>query len=157
MVGHPLRDLCEIDTETGEIMPVVTIVTDNGGPFRSFAFEHFITATPSSTTSAPGSRPPRQTGSRERGFGTLTYERLYHDEIDDALMLTTRTEEHRLEYNEIRPHEAIAWNPATGGTPRPGRPHHPHRRTRRNPANFLTRAAGLAAGPPPAPTARTGR
>jgi hypothetical protein len=62
-------------------------------------------------------------------------------------------EEHRLEYNEIRPHEAIAWNRPQEVAPRPGRPHHPHRRMSRNPANFLARAAGLAAGPPPAPTA----
>src|SRR4051794_10960558 len=42
MFGHPLVDLCPVDVETGEILPVVTIVTDNGGPFRSFRFEAFI-------------------------------------------------------------------------------------------------------------------
>lgn len=66
MFGHPLADLCEIDTETGEIKPVVTIVTDNGGPFRSFRFEVFI--------------------------------------------LAKHAEEYRIEYNETRPHEALAWN-----------------------------------------------
>jgi len=34
--GHPLVDDCEVDLDTGQIKPVVTIVTDNGGPFRSF-------------------------------------------------------------------------------------------------------------------------
>ncbi len=53
---------------------------------------------------------PGQNGSRERGFGTLKYERLFIDEIDDALMLAKHSEEYRLEYNTIRPHEAIAWN-----------------------------------------------
>ena len=55
-------------------------------------------------------RSPGQNGSRERGFGTLKYERLYIDEIDDAVMLAKRAEDYRIEYNEIRPHEAIAWN-----------------------------------------------
>jgi putative transposase len=53
---------------------------------------------------------PGQNGSRERGFGTLKYERLYLDEIEDALMPANRAEEYRLEYNEVRPHEAITWN-----------------------------------------------
>jgi hypothetical protein len=32
------------------------------------------------------------------------------DEIDDAVMLAKRAEEYRIEYNQTRPHEAIAWN-----------------------------------------------
>ena len=35
MFGHPLVEACPVDPETGELLPVVTIVTDNGGPFRS--------------------------------------------------------------------------------------------------------------------------
>jgi len=42
MFGHPMVDDCPVDLETGELLPVVTIVTDNGGPFRSFRFEAFI-------------------------------------------------------------------------------------------------------------------
>jgi putative transposase len=38
MFGHPLVHECQIDEETGEVIPVVTIVTDNGGPFRSMNF-----------------------------------------------------------------------------------------------------------------------
>ena len=30
--------------------------------------------------------------------------------IPDALTLVERAEDYRIEYNEIRPHEAIAWN-----------------------------------------------
>ncbi len=48
--------------------------------------------------------------SRERGFDTLEYERLFIDEIDDAVMLAKHAAEYRLEYNQIRPHEAIAFN-----------------------------------------------
>ena len=34
LFGQPLADACPIDEVTGEVLPVVTIVTDNGGPFR---------------------------------------------------------------------------------------------------------------------------
>lgn len=49
-------------------------------------------------------KTPGQNGSRERGFGTLKYERLYLDEINDALVLAERAEDYRIEYNELRPH-----------------------------------------------------
>jgi len=38
LFGHRLVDQCTIDPDTGELIPVVTLVTDNGGPFRSFRF-----------------------------------------------------------------------------------------------------------------------
>jgi transposase InsO family protein len=110
MFAHPLADLCELDEQTGQIKPVVTIVTDNGGPFRSFRFEAFITAHPELAHVRTRVNSPGQNGSRERGFGTLKYERLFIDEIDDALTLAKHAEEYRIEYNQIRPHEAIAWN-----------------------------------------------
>ena len=101
---------CPVNPETGELLPVVTIVTDNGGPFRSFRFEAFIELHPELAHVRTRVRSPGQNGSRERGFGTLKYERLYIDEIDDAVMLAKHAEEYRMEYNQIRPHEAIAWN-----------------------------------------------
>ncbi len=55
MFGHPLVQDCPIDTATGELLPVITIVTDNGGPFRSMRFEAFITAHPE-----PGTNPARR-------------------------------------------------------------------------------------------------
>jgi len=110
MFAHPLADLCELDEQTGQIKPVVTIVTDNGGPFRSFRFEAFITAHPELAHVRTRVKTPGQNGSRERGFGTLKYERLFIDEINDALTLAKHAEEYRIEYNQIRPHEAIAWN-----------------------------------------------
>ena len=110
LFGHPLRDLCPVDPETGELLPVVTIVTDNGGPFRSFVFEAFIALHPELNHVRTRVKTPGQNGSRERGFGTLKYERLYLDQIDDAVTLAERAEDYRVEYNEIRPHEAIAWN-----------------------------------------------
>jgi len=110
MFGHPMVDACQVDVETGELLPVVTIVTDNGGPFRSFRFEAFIELHPELAHVRTRVKTPGQNGSRERGFGTLKYERLYIDEIDDALMLAKQAEEYRIEYNQIRPHEALAWN-----------------------------------------------
>ncbi|TSD55295.1 integrase core domain-containing protein [Aeromicrobium piscarium] len=110
LFGHPLVERCGVDTETGEVLPVVTIVTDNGGPFRSFRFEAFITSRPELQHVRTRVRSPGQNGSRERGFGTLKYERLYLDEIDDAIMLAKHAEDYRIEYNTIRPHEALAWN-----------------------------------------------
>ena len=108
--GHPLRDLCEIDEETGELLPVVTIVTDNGGPFRSLNFQIFIASHPELRHVRTRKNSPGQNGSRERGFGTLKYERLFLDDIPDALTLTERAEDYRIEYNDTRPHEAISWN-----------------------------------------------
>jgi putative transposase len=110
MFGHPMVDDCGVDEETGEVLPVVTIVTDNGGPFRSFRFEAFIALHPELAHVRTRVKTPGQNGSRERGFGTLKYERLFIDEIDDALMLAKHAEDYRIEYNTIRPHEAIAWN-----------------------------------------------
>lgn len=85
-------------------------MTDNGGPFRSFRFEAFIELHPELDHVRTRVRTPGQNGSRERGFGTLKYERLFIDEIDDAVMLAEHAEDYRIENNAIRPHEAIAWN-----------------------------------------------
>lgn len=49
-------------------------------------------------------------GSRERGFGSLKYEKLFLGEIPDALDLVRHAEDYRIEYNAARPHEALAWN-----------------------------------------------
>ncbi len=106
LFGHSLVGDCPVDPDTGELLPVVTIVTDNGGPFRSFRFEAFIELRHVRTRV----RTPGQNGSRERGFGTLKYERLFIDEINDAVILAKHAEDYRLEYNTIRPHEALAWN-----------------------------------------------
>lgn len=98
------------DRQTGDIKPVVTIVTDNGGPFRSFRSRPFITAHPEFHHVRTRVKSPGQNGSLKRGVGTLKYKRLYMDEIEDAVILAKHTEDYRIEYNEVRPHDAIAWN-----------------------------------------------
>ncbi len=40
----------------------------------------------------------------------MKYERLFIDQIEDPVMLAEHSEEYRIEYNTIRPHEAIARN-----------------------------------------------
>src|SRR5450756_1127625 len=109
LLGRPLVDLTDVDDE-GKVQPVVTIVTDNGGPFRSFRFEAPVTTHPELRHVRTRVRTPGQNGSRERGFGSLKYERLFLEEIPDALDLAAHAEDYRVEYNTVRPHEAIAWN-----------------------------------------------
>lgn len=97
------------DPDTGEIVPI-TLVTDNGGPFRSFRFGAYITGRPELRHVRTRVRSPGQNGVRERAFGSLKYERLYREPIDDALDLVREAEAHRVEFNTIRPHEALSWN-----------------------------------------------
>lgn len=104
LFGQPLVDRCQVDEDTGELLPVVTIVTDNGGPFRSLNFELFILRHPEMRHVRTRVKSPGQNGSRERGFGTLKYERLFLDEIGGALTLIERAEDYRTEYNTERPH-----------------------------------------------------
>lgn len=108
---------------------MVTIVTDNGGPFRSFTFEAFIAAHPELRHVRTRVRTPGQNGSRERGFGTMKYEWLFREEIDDGLQLVEHVKAYRHDYNHVRPHEAIAWN-------RPADVH----------ANYLTRDTKTPSG-----------
>jgi putative transposase len=56
------------------------------------------------------SHTPGRTAHANAASAPLNYERLFIDWIDDALMLAKHAEEYRLEYDTIRPHEAIAWN-----------------------------------------------
>lgn len=100
------------DPATGEIAPI-TLVTDNGGPFRSFRFEHFITAHPELRHVRTRVRTPGQNGVRERAFQSLKYERLYRQQIDDALDLVHEADAYRTEFNTLRPHQALAWNRPT--------------------------------------------
>ncbi|MEX5721899.1 transposase [Geodermatophilus maliterrae] len=109
LAGRPLVNLAEHD-EQGNVIPLVTIVTDNGGPFRSFRFEAFIATHPELRHVRTRVKTPGQNGSRERGFGSLKYEKLFLEEIPDALDLVAHAEDYRVEYNTVRPHEALAWN-----------------------------------------------
>lgn len=54
--------------------------------FKKFIFDH------PELPHARTRRTPGQNGPHEREFGTLKYERLYIDEIDDALVLAKHAE-----------------------------------------------------------------
>ena len=101
---HPLADACPIDPAIGD----AARGHDRDRPFRSIDFELFITSHPELHHVRTRVKSPRQNGSQERGFGTLKYERLFLDEIPDALTLVERAEDYRVEYNTERPHETIA-------------------------------------------------
>jgi hypothetical protein len=66
------------DPDTGEIVPI-TLVTDNGGPFRSFRFGALITSRPELRHVRTRVRSPGQNGVRERAFSSLKYQRLYRE------------------------------------------------------------------------------
>ena len=40
----------------------------------------------------------------------MKYERLYREQIDDALDLAREADAYRAQFNTIRPREALAWN-----------------------------------------------
>ncbi|WP_448617264.1 hypothetical protein [Geodermatophilus sp. URMC 65] len=60
LAGLPLLDLAECD-EQGGVVPQVTIVTDNGGSFRSFRLEAFIATCLELRPRVPGRRHPGET------------------------------------------------------------------------------------------------
>ncbi|MFC5999901.1 integrase core domain-containing protein [Quadrisphaera sp. GCM10027208] len=107
--GRPLIEACDVDAD-GNVMSTVALVIDNGGPFRSFRFEAFIATHPEIRHVRTAVKSPGQNGSRERGFGCLKYERLHLEETNDTLDLVAHADDYGVEYNTVRPHEAIAWN-----------------------------------------------
>ena len=85
-------------------------MTDTAGPFRSFRFAAFIAAHPELRHVRTRVNTPGQNGVRERAFESLKYERLYREDIIDVVDLTNHAEEFRIEFNTIRPHEALSCN-----------------------------------------------
>ncbi len=68
----------------------------------------------------------------------MKYEWLHRHDIDAALDQTGQIDVDSADYNETRPHEAVAWNRPRDvhlGPPT----HHPYLRERRQPAKYLPR------------------
>jgi transposase InsO family protein len=141
LAGRPLRDLTARVVD-GSVLPLITIVTDNSGPFRSFRFEAFIATHPELRHVRTRVRSPGQNGFCERGFGSL----MFLKEIDDVRDLVTHAEWYRVDYNTVRPHEALSWNRPHDVHVGPGRSAQPQLSRARNPANCLTRDTRLAVG-----------
>jgi hypothetical protein len=61
--------------------------------------------------SAPASAHRGQNGFCERGFGSLKFERLFLEEIEDVRDFVTHAERYRVGCNTaVRQHEALSWN-----------------------------------------------
>lgn len=138
LAGKPLAELAPRDAD-GTVKLLVTIFTDNGGPFRSFRSEAFIATRPELRHVRTRVRTPRQNGSRERGFGSPKCEKLFLEEIPDALDLVRHAEYYRRDYNTVRPHEALGLEPAPRCPYRRRGPARPQLSRTRKPANCLTR------------------
>ncbi len=106
-LGHSLLDEC-LDTETGEIVPIA-IVTDNGSAYRSATFARYVASRPEFTHVRTRHRSPGTNGVIERFFQALKYEYLYRQEIGDGATLAAAVGCHQAVYNDVRPHEAIAF------------------------------------------------
>jgi transposase InsO family protein len=107
LLGHSLLEDVT-DPATGEVHPV-KVVTDNGPAYKSGAFARFIASRPELDHIRTRYRSPQTNGRRERGFGTLTYEHLYREEITDGVDLARHVEAQRHTFNTRRPHEHLDW------------------------------------------------
>ena len=138
LTGRPLRDLAQVDDQ-GNVQPVVTIVTDNGGPFRSFTFEAPVTTHPELRHVRTRIRTPGQNGSRERGLGSLTYERGVprRDPRRPGPGRARRALPHRGQHRPTPPGHRL--EPPHRGPPRLRRPHHPQPSRTPEPAISSTR------------------
>ncbi len=106
LLGSSLLDIVT-DRETGEVRPVA-IVTDNGPCFKSARFAAFVDRHPELIHIRTKRKSPGQNGVRERAFGSLKYEHLYREEIDDGHDLGLQVERYRQLFNTVRPHQTLA-------------------------------------------------
>lgn len=138
MLGTTLLELAT-DPATGEITPVLTIVTDNGGPFRSFRFQAFIATHPElkhvrTRVKSPGQNGSARTRLRYVGVGEVV---LRTDRQRPRPTTPPRCLPPRIHHRP--PPRRHRLQPATGGSPRPSRPPNPLISIQSNPANYLTR------------------
>ena len=105
LLGRPLAEALT-DPVTGEITHL-RIVTDNGGAFKGAAFARFIASRFELRHIRTRRKSPGQNGVRERAFGSLKYEHLYRQEIDDLPTLVREAEAYRQVFNHVRPHETL--------------------------------------------------
>lgn len=138
MLGTTLLEQAT-DKTTGEIIPLLTIVTGNGGPFRSSRFQAFIATHPELTHV--------RTRANSAGQNDSERARFRHPEIREAVLRTNRRRPRpatphlglppRLQRHP--PPRSRRLEPAHPGPPRTCQPRNPLISHRRNPANSLTR------------------
>jgi putative transposase len=105
---HPLLGDC-VDLETGELERL-RVVTDNGAAFKSDAFWRFVTGQPCLEHIRTRHYAPQTNGVVERFNQSLKYEHLYQREVEHAAVLAEEVEEFLQSFNEVRPHESLAWH-----------------------------------------------
>ena len=109
MLGLPLVDLSDVDDE-GNVAPVVTIVTGNGGPFRSFRFEAPVTTHPELRHVRTRVRPRAERVTRTRLRVPEVRAGCSSKRSPTPWTWPPTPSNYRVEYTTVRPHEAIAWN-----------------------------------------------
>ena len=105
LLGRSLLDAVT-DRETGEVRPIA-VVTDNGPCFKAARFAAFIDRHPELIHIRTRRKSPGQNGVRERAFGSLKYEHLYREQIDDGHQLGIEAERYRQLFNTVRPHQTL--------------------------------------------------
>ena len=120
-------EVCDLRHALGEAhLQLREDPTDDGGPLFASCLKAFIAGHPELEHLRTRVRTEGQNGSGERGLPTCRHERLFMEQIENALMLARHLEEHRRTHSELRPHEALAWScPAEvhRGPSDPTRPH----------------------------------
>ena len=109
LLGRPLVEACA-DARTGEICPIA-VVTDNGPAMKSAAAVRWFAAQAHFTHVRTRHRSPHTNGVIERWYEALKYERLYREDIADGIDLAQHVAAFTDEYNRVRPHEALDWQP----------------------------------------------
>ena len=89
--------------------PPIRVVTDNGPCYKAAAFARYIRSRPEFEHVRTRHRSPETNGVIERFYGSIKYEHLYLQEIDDGPALAEQVAGYQQLYNDERPHEAIGW------------------------------------------------
>lgn len=107
LLGHSLREDCS-DPATGELHRLV-IVSDNGPAYKSDRFATFIQSRAELSHVRTKHRSPETNGVVERFFESLKYEHLYRLEVANGHALGEQLGLYRDLFNEVRPHESLAF------------------------------------------------
>ena len=108
LLGKPLVEDC-VDPATGEL-ECLTIVSDDGPAYKSDLFARFIARHPYLRHVRTRYRSPQSNGVIERFYGSIKYEHLFRLELASGVEgLNDESEKYRHIYNEVRPHESLAF------------------------------------------------
>jgi putative transposase len=137
LLGAPLiADL--VDRGTGELSPI-RVVTDNGPCYKAAAFARYIRSRPEFEHVRTRHRSPETNGVIERFYGSIKYEHLYLQEIDDGPALAEQVAGYRSSTTTSAPTKRSAGRSPAPATSPPRPDHVPiathHQRP--DPSHFL--------------------